>query len=325
MQPGLKAFMSEILDYAGLFPPAKLPFEAAFPQYLSLLKDKDSWMLGRFICPSGDVEKMSDFREEINETDAPIRISLLIRENWNFTEIPAKLVNEISGSLHTLQRLEIPARIEMVECRLSAEGQSDWTIDSIPEVMDQTITAWSTENLMPASLFLEVERTDSWPKNIELLMKGLSNWRRKSPEHPLNTGFKMRCGGEEASAFPTVEEAAIAIHTCAENQIPFKATAGLHHPVRHFNKQVATMMHGFFNIFGAALLAFRYRLPWTELVKIISDEDPGNFRFEENVFQWKNLKINTDEMTELRTHRVISFGSCSFEEPREDLKSMKLL
>src|SRR4051812_8134371 len=53
MHASVRTFLSQIIDYAGLFPPAKLPLEDAVRTYLHGRKiSPERWMLGRFVCPT---------------------------------------------------------------------------------------------------------------------------------------------------------------------------------------------------------------------------------------------------------------------------------
>src|ERR1051325_8992424 len=53
MRTSVRALLSQIIDYAGLFPPAKLPLDAALTGYLRDRKESPQrWMLGRFVCPA---------------------------------------------------------------------------------------------------------------------------------------------------------------------------------------------------------------------------------------------------------------------------------
>ena len=43
MKESLRAFMKGLIDYAGLFPPAKLPLDEAIDDYIIHLKGENSW------------------------------------------------------------------------------------------------------------------------------------------------------------------------------------------------------------------------------------------------------------------------------------------
>src|ERR1700733_7279273 len=51
----LRALLSELIDYAGLFPPAGLDMASAVRNYASYLAGEYSWMLGRFIVQAGRI------------------------------------------------------------------------------------------------------------------------------------------------------------------------------------------------------------------------------------------------------------------------------
>ena len=57
---------------------------------------------------------------------------------------------------------------------------------------------------------------------------------------------------------------------------------------------------------------------------ILEDEDPASFVFDEVGFAWKDLRVATSEVLQAR-QQILSFGSCSFDEPREDLRALRLL
>ena len=128
---------------------------------------------------------------------------------------------------------------------------------------------------------------------------------------------KIRTGGVTADAFPAAEAIAKFIRECRHHRVAFKATAGLHHPLRcvkpltyEANAPTGTM-HGFVNVFIAAAIPDR-----AEEVLMNSD-----FRFEDDGVWWRDVRVSSEEITEMRT-RAISFGSCSFEEPIADLKEL---
>ncbi len=69
---------------------------------------------------------------------------------------------------------------------------------------------------------------------------------------------KIRTGGETADKFPAPESVIEFIRLCAAANVPFKATAGLHHPLRSVHRftyqaeSASGIMHGFVNLFLAA-------------------------------------------------------------------------
>jgi hypothetical protein len=138
-------------------------------------------------------------------------------------------------------------------------------------------------------------------------------------------GLKLRCGGLEPSAFPSPEQVAFVITACRDALVPLKFTAGLHHPLRHYDEGVKTKMHGFLNVFGAGVLAHRHRLDEEQVRAIIADEDPTHFVFDDDCFRWKDYAATVGEIRLARQLAVTSFGSCSFDEPRDDLRTLGLL
>ena len=138
-------------------------------------------------------------------------------------------------------------------------------------------------------------------------------------------GIKLRCGGLNAAAFPGVEQVAFVIACCRDKGVPLKATAGLHHPLHHHDANLQTKMHGFLNVFVAGVLANARGLPESEIRQILEDERSDGFRFGPERLQWRDVAASIDEIAHARREWIISFGSCSFDEPRDDLRALGLL
>ena len=127
-----------------------------------------------------------------------------------------------------------------------------------------------------------------------------------------------------ADAFPTSAQIARGLVAAAKHHVPIKFTAGLHHPVRMFRDEVKTKMHGFLNVLGAAVLAAEHNWDEKQTAAMLEDEDASSFSFSADSFAWRESKIATAQIKE-RRKLVASFGSCSFDEPREDLRAFNLL
>jgi hypothetical protein len=149
------------------------------------------------------------------------------------------------------------------------------------------------------------------------------------PPDVIPQGFKLRCGGLNADAFPPAEQIAFAIVRCRDANVPFKATAGLHHPIRRYRDEVKAKMHGFLNVFGGGVLANANWLSVAQLQDIILDENAEHFTFDDEGFNWRDGRqsyhASLDQIKTARLQLMHSFGSCSFDEPREDLRAMGLL
>jgi hypothetical protein len=158
----------------------------------------------------------------------------------------------------------------------------------------------------------------------------ISSFCRTLKEHNeraggVRVGYKLRTGGLERLAFPTPEQICEVLITCRDTGLPLKFTAGLHHPLRRFDASVGTHAYGFFNVFGAALLADALALDRGDIRAILLEESPTAFSFTDTEFAWRDRRIAVDVVQTLRRDRVISFGSCSFSEPCEDLRALELL
>jgi hypothetical protein len=135
---------------------------------------------------------------------------------------------------------------------------------------------------------------------------------------------KLRTGGVTPEAIPSVESVASYIIACAERRLSFKATAGLHHPVRKVHRltyepeATSAMMHGFINVFVAAAFVWHGE---RQIQPILAETDRAAFRFDEKA-HWRELSLSSDEVAEARSSFAHSFGSCSFEEPIEDLRAL---
>jgi hypothetical protein len=138
---------------------------------------------------------------------------------------------------------------------------------------------------------------------------------------------KLRTGGVKPEAIPSVEEVAAFIRACADRRLAFKATAGLHHPVR--SMQLLTYapdapraaMHGFLNVFLAAAFAWH---GLRDIDPILAETDVSAFSFGEEA-RWREHTLSAAQICEARKNFAHAFGSCSFEEPIQDLKGLGLL
>ena len=138
---------------------------------------------------------------------------------------------------------------------------------------------------------------------------------------------KLRMGGVVAAAFPETQAVADMLQALVARRIPFKATAGLHHPIRSRHAftgeadSVAGMMHGFVNLScAAALLHFGGEACVAQ--RILDEENPGAWHVTADAIGWRSYHWSIEQMRAVRQEFLISFGSCSFVEPMLDLEAL---
>ena len=324
--------MDGLIDYAGLFPPAKLPLNEAISEYISHLKDEEKWMLGRFIIP---ISKLNDLEEFIPKFDniGMLRLSVLGGQSTSDKEFLQQTKNEIEIINNYRKKYEGKVVIEVIETKLPSNSPSE-------KVMANVVDLLNSNNLEHYHEFPELpyvginyatnEDDGTWDTEITPMIKVISTLE--------NTGIKLRCGGIVKEAFPSVEQVAAMIQNCSINQVPLKFTAGLHHPIRHHSKEYNTEMHGFINMFSASAFASTFPTPNNEqekfrmfilLAHMIDCQNETDFDFQKDKMVWKvgddrdsRFEISRKAIEKSRQNTGISFGSCSFQEPMDDLKQL---
>jgi hypothetical protein len=152
---------------------------------------------------------------------------------------------------------------------------------------------------------------------------------------------KLRAGGVTERAVPDIDAVAAFVWGCARHDVPFKLTAGLHHAVRgvyaftYDADSPRGVMHGLLNVLMAAMAARRLaRSPGatapsgatpdvpSQIRSILGEDDPGAFEIRADRVAWRSEVFTADEIEAVRAAFVLSVGSCSFDEPLEDVQAM---
>jgi hypothetical protein len=310
----VRTLLSGLIDYAGLFPPAKLDMARAAEAYNRARVGEHEWMLGRFICPVSRLDELtrhasalmpgtagtSGYREYADAGE-PWRISALFDTELKDIEATLDAIDAFNarhGSEDAGQ-----AVIDVVELKVSDVNEIDWVLDQLPE------------DVFP---FFE------FPVSADC--RGFVAALAGEP-----AAAKIRTGGVVPGAFPTPAEVLAFINACASVDVPFKATAGLHHPVRGsykltYEKDCASApMYGFLNVFLAACFVRIKGANDAEALRLLADEDPASFKFLDDVVSWQGHGLEVTQVAAARESFALAFGSCSFDEPVEDLRRMGAL
>lgn len=325
MKESLRALLHEVLDYAGLFPPAKLPLPEALRNYAAYLRGPHAWMLARFVCPASRFGEVDALYRELSQVDEPVwRFSGLGRGGEAAREFLDGLNADLQAAAELHQRLGVRIVMDVLETRLPPVVVAA-DADELRQCLQSAATAWTEFPAAPArpasSLFLEVPFSGDWRREVGSVIRQASAARAT---HPM-LALKIRTGGVEARRIPPVEQVAFFIAACRDAGVPFKATAGLHHPLRHESREVGAKMHGFLNVFAAAALARSANLAEPEIAALLEREESPDFSLTTDALRCGARAISLDDIRAARGQLAISFGSCSLMEPIEDLKALGLL
>jgi hypothetical protein len=299
----LRALLNQAIDYAGMFPPCALALEPALGNQASYVRSSEAWMLNGFVLPVEQFDPATQFLSEF-DPQHPLRVAALGPKTTGVDAFLAALANAATAirsfsrydaDLVSISHLEmfLPNDVDSASLKKarSIVGELPVFWEAPPERAEQTIALIAGHN---------------------------------SHEDTATFGYKLRTGGVTADAFPNSAQIARALVTAATHQLPIKFTAGLHHPIRQFRDEVKTKMHGFLNVLGAAVLAAEHQWDADQTLAMLDDEDPRSFSFTDDFFAWRDWKIDTERLQHRRKF-VRSFGSCSFDEPRDDLRAVGFL
>jgi hypothetical protein len=308
MTPTLIAFMDGLIDYAGLFPPARLGMKQATETFLRHLDGDFEWILGCFICPVSRLGEFSEHRSVL-EKHAPIQVSVLGTPQDEGDDFLKQAVRDAESV--TKFEDEGWARCSQFEVKWP---HGLMTADAIRSYSDRL----TDSGCVFEHLFFEIRRTESWHADVIKMATELA----RAGE---GFGFKIRTGGLTADLYPSPKEIAQAMHACRDAGVPFKATAGLHHPIRHTQPGEKLIQHGFVNVFGAAAFAHGAALQVDDLELVIDDRELTDFAFGIDGFTWRQYSVGIQAVRDARSKLGFSYGSCNFDEPLEDLASAGLL
>ena len=141
---------------------------------------------------------------------------------------------------------------------------------------------------------------------------------------------KIRTGGVTPDAFPSPSAVYRFLRSCADRKLGCKATAGLHHalsgryPLTYDAGSATTPMYGFLNVCVAAALVHA-GAGEDAFAEVLRESSPTAFRFDDDAVVWRGDRIPTEDLAATRRDLFHAFGSCSFEEPVDDLRRLRIL
>jgi hypothetical protein len=281
--------------------------DEALTGYAAAAASEHAWMVRRFIVPASRIADLA----AAYAGSAPLPLSVILdapNDALGWFEATRLRLATTQEALAADPRLRLAA----LEIPLPALRTLRDTYDG---AIGQYAALASASGVRDVPAYLEPFRDARWRDALPATMTVLARHR---------LGAKVRCGGATADAVPSPEELAAFIRAAVAVGVPFKATAGLHHPVRRVDPATGFAMHGFLNIIAASLAA-REDDPGMAIEAALGEEDPRAFRFDEESFAWRDRRYDVAAIEAMRRAAFVGYGSCSVEEPVADLTAMGLL
>lgn len=292
------ALLDGLVDYAGLFPPASEDMRAALENYAAYLRGPDRRALGRFIVPLPRLPELEAEGKGLLPRGAS-------SEQWRLSVLVANDVQSAGEEILKFNRRHLApspsgnAAIDVIELKAS----------SVAEIEHQSA-------VLPRGLIAYFEIPHK--NDVTSLLKAIARAGSRA---------KIRTGGVTPDKFPPAGEIIDFIVACQREGVAFKATAGLHHPLRgeyrltYEDDSPTGTMYGFLNVFIAAALVHAGEGADTALAAL-QENDPAAFSFSGDAIVWREKQIGLRQIAASRAELAISFGSCSFREPVDELESL---
>ncbi len=302
MIASLRILLDGLIDYAGLFPPAALTMEPTVRNYDTYRRGEHAWLLARLVVP---VARLGEFEAALGQL-SPAGAN---RGAWRLTSpLGPNVEADVARILDFNRRHAAPTgsspaiTIESVEMRAANAQEIRAAAHLIPEELQA---------------YFEIPLSDALESSLAAIAA-------------VGGRAKVRTGGESPEMFPSSAELARFFSLCAQAGVPFKASAGLHRPVRGLQRytykpdSASGAMHGFLNVFLTAAMV-RDGMSEADAAQLLAEEDPAAFLWEDKGAAWRSHCIGNKQLAAARKSFCLTVGSCSFAEPLDNLKALGLL
>ena len=302
-----RALFEWLIDDASLFPPAGLPMREALRAHARHAESAYAFVGGRFVAPASRLDELAATRAADEKPNLAVVLDA--------ASLGAK-GNVIRADLARVQRVrDAGVTVSSLEFRLPGAALDANGLDA---VLEEVVAGWPSD---PISVWYEPGYHGGWMTPPEVALASVAAARETAPAN-VTLGAKLRCGGATPAQVPEVADVVAFLVAAQASSVPWKATAGLHHPVRCTLDGVAA--HGFLNLFIAGILLNAGALEVALLDDLLAVEDARAFQVDPLHVGWRDALVGVDAVAAARGH-CVAFGSCSFDDPVNGLRELGLL
>jgi hypothetical protein len=293
------AVLTGLIDDAALFPPGNAALPAALREHARRAGGQFAYVAGPFVVPARRLADMVTAQRADASAEMPQRVSVLV---------DYERLDEAFEQIERALSCESRPQIEAVELR----------IPSVGDAVSGLLRAFRLLSPLTSAVFVESSQM-AMPGEARRLTDAIAALGTKNG---FAVGAKVRTGGVERDAVPPSTLVAEFIEAAQCSDVSWKATAGLHHPLR--DRYGTQTMHGFLNLLVATAAAYTGDAHGAELVELL-ESNPDEIELTPAAFVWGERRFETAVVAAVRRDRFRSFGSCSFDEPLDALRALGLL
>jgi hypothetical protein len=293
MSPIERALLAGLVDYAGLFPPAGLGMQETVANFAAYQTRPDAYALARLVIP---ISRLAEFEEAWAGLDATTARAA----RWPISALASADLAQDFGIIERFngRHSATSQRVESVELRIVSAREAE-----------------QAKPLLAAGLevYCELPLSADLPALVVAVKRA-------------GARAKIRTGGVKLGDIPAPEAVLAFLTACAAERLPFKATAGLHHPVRgpapltYEPGSVCDTMFGFLNIVLAATLLWSNG-PEHEALALLSADRSAGLRFVPDAVEWAGVRVSAADIARARREFMLAMGSCSFTEPMGEIRA----
>jgi len=290
------ALFDRLIDDASMFPPAKLDASHALEAHFRNRESAYHALQGRFVVAAS---RLSELTAALR-SEEPLILSVILDGTDRAADLAAARAARARGMV--VDSFEMRA----VTLPFDLAPFADFA------------------GAAPLAVWIESPFESTWLAPPVQTLGQIATMRAAAPAH-FTLGAKVRCGGLTASAFPSVDDLAAFIEAAQSDGVAWKATAGLHHPIRRRQPETNFVMHGFLNVAIAAYAYYAGVADAASVRNILREEDPHAFTVDVTHVAWRNVRVGVGAIAAARAATLRSYGSCSFAEPVDDLRDLGIL
>jgi hypothetical protein len=294
----LGALTAELVDYAGLFPPAALDMHSAVANYAGYRVGPDAAMLGRFVVPVARLGEWHAAMASISVSDPRML------DGWR--------LSALLSSDHVAECAAVQV--------FNDQRPFGAMVDALEGKCDTPVMVRNMAAAVPQSVTLYCELP--WQSDVASLVDAVRH---------AGVRAKLRTGGVTPELIPPPDAVVRFLRACYDQRVPCKATAGLHHPIRGLYPltydagSAQAMMYGYLNVFLAAA-AIADGASDARAIDVLLLTDATQLGWLPDgvsiTLDGKRLTLSTAALRMVRETGAIAFGSCSFREPVDELVAL---